>query len=167
MTDKQNQQIVVEPIGYVRSPRTIPLDDDWEAITATISLDADRFTPEALSGLEACSHVEVVYVFDRVDPASIETAVRHPRGNRAWPSVGVFAQRAKSRPNRIGVSICELLDVEELTVTLRALDAVDGSPVLDLKPYMQEFAPRNEIRQPEWSRELMAGYWSLDVAARE
>jgi tRNA (adenine37-N6)-methyltransferase len=117
--------------------------------------------------LEACSHVEVVYVFDRVDPASIETAVRHPRGNRAWPSVGVFAQRAKSRPNRIGVSICELLDVEELTVTLRALDAVDGSPVLDLKPYMQEFAPRNEIRQPEWSRELMAGYWSLDVAARE
>jgi tRNA (adenine37-N6)-methyltransferase len=163
MTDKQTQPIVVEPIGRVSSPRTVPLDDDWDAITATITLDADRFTPEALSGLEAFSHVEVVYVFDRVDPASIEAAARHPRGNRAWPSVGVFAQRAKNRPNRIGVSICELLGVDELTVTLRALDAVDGSPVLDLKPYMQEFAPRGEIRQPEWSRELMAGYWSLVV----
>jgi tRNA-Thr(GGU) m(6)t(6)A37 methyltransferase TsaA len=158
MTDTQ---IILEPIGRVSSPRTIPLDDDWDTITATITLDHARFTPEALMGLDAFSHVEVVYLFDRVDPASIETSSRHPRGNRAWPSVGVFAQRAKSRPNRIGVSVCELLNVDELTVTVRALDAVDSSPVLDLKPYMQEFAPRGEVRQPDWSHELMAGYWSL------
>jgi tRNA-Thr(GGU) m(6)t(6)A37 methyltransferase TsaA len=156
MTDTQ---IILEPIGRVSSPRTIPLDDDWDVITATITLDHHRFTPEALTGLDAFSHVEVVYLFDRVDPASIETSSRHPRGNRAWPSVGVFAQRAKSRPNRIGVSVCELLGVNQLTVTVRALDAVDASPVLDLKPYMQEFAPRGEVRQPHWSHELMAGYW--------
>ena len=152
---------MLEPIGYVSSPRTVALDDDWDAITATITLDRHRFTPEALIGLEAFSHVEVVYLFDRVEEASIETSSRHPRGNRAWPRVGVFAQRAKSRPNRIGVSVCELLGVNQLTVTVRALDAVDASPVLDLKPYMQEFAPRGEVRQPDWSHELMAGYWSL------
>jgi tRNA (adenine37-N6)-methyltransferase len=73
----------------------------------------------------------------------------------------VFAQRAKGRPNRIGVSVCELLSVGQLTVAVRGLDAIDGTPVLDLKPYMQEFAPRGEVRQPQWSRELMAGYWTV------
>jgi tRNA (adenine37-N6)-methyltransferase len=158
---RRDGSLIVEPIGYVSSPRDVPLDDDWDTIVATIALAPDRFTPEALRGLDAFSHVEVVYVFDRVDPASIETSSRHPRGNRGWPRVGVFAQRAKSRPNRIGVSVCELLGVDQLTVTVRALDAIDGTPVLDLKPYMQEFAVRGEVRQPQWSRELMAGYWSL------
>jgi tRNA (adenine37-N6)-methyltransferase len=152
--------ITFEPIGRVSSPRTAPLDDDWEAITATITLDPAQFTAESLQGLDTFSHVEVIYLFDRVQETSIQTSSRHPRGNRAWPKVGVFAQRAKDRPNRIGVSVCELLGVEKLTVTVRALDAIDGSPVLDLKPFMQEFAPRGEVRQPQWSHELMAGYWS-------
>lgn len=151
--------ITIEAVGRVSSPRTVPLDDDWERITATISLDADRFTTEALLGLDEFSHVEVVYLFDRVDPQAIETAARHPRANDEWPRVGVFAQRAKGRPNRIGVSVCELLGVDGLTVTVRALDAIDGTPVLDLKPYMTEFAPRGAVRQPPWSHELMAGYW--------
>ena len=155
------EAIVIEPIGRVSSPRSAPLDDDWESVTATIALDPDRFTPEALSGLDTFSHVEVIYLFDRVDQGSIQTSSRHPRGNQAWPKVGVFAQRAKGRPNRIGVSVCELLAVDQLTVTVRALDAIDGSPVLDLKPYMQEFAPRGEVRQPQWSHELMAGYWTV------
>jgi tRNA-Thr(GGU) m(6)t(6)A37 methyltransferase TsaA len=152
--------ITFEPIGRVSSPRTAPLDDDWDAITATITLDPAQFTAESLRGLDTFSHVEVIYLFDRVQETSIQTSSRHPRGNRAWPKVGVFAQRGKDRPNRIGVSVCDLLGVEELTVAVRALDAIDGSPVLDLKPFMQEFAPRGEVRQPQWSRELMAGYWS-------
>lgn len=109
----------------------------------------------------------MIYLFDRVDRESIQTASRHPRGNRAWPRVGVFAQRAKGRPNRIGVSVCELLGIDQLTLTVRALDAIDGSPVLDLKPYMQEFAPRGEVRQPQWSHELMAGYWTASDRGRE
>jgi tRNA-Thr(GGU) m(6)t(6)A37 methyltransferase TsaA len=151
--------IVVEPIGFVRSPRTVPLDDDWAGVSATITLDAERFTVDALCGLTEFSHVEVVYVFDRVDGTMVETAARHPRGNESWPLVGVFAQRAKGRPNRIGVSVCELVAVDGLEVAVMALDAIDGTPVLDLKPYMAEFAPRGEVRQPAWSHELMAGYW--------
>jgi tRNA (adenine37-N6)-methyltransferase len=147
------------PIGRVRSPRTEPLDDDWDSVTATVTLDADLFTPDALDGLDAFSHVEVVYVFDRVDPATVQTGARHPRNNPDWPAVGIFAQRAKGRPNRIGVSVCRLLAVDGLTLTVHALDAVDGSPVLDVKPYLAEFAPRGEVRQPAWSHELMSGYW--------
>ena len=86
-------------------------------------------------------------------------SARHPRGNLAWPQVGVFAQRAKGRPNRIGVSVCELLAVHHITLFVRALDAIDGTPVLDIKPYMAQFAPRGPVRQPAWSHELMAGYW--------
>ena len=98
-------------------------------------------------------------MFDRVDPADVETGARHPRGNESWPRVGIFAQRAKDRPNRIGVSICRLLRIEERDVHVAGLDAVDGTPVLDLKPVMAEFAPRGELRQPAWAGELMAGYW--------
>lgn len=149
----------LEPVGLVQSPRTEPIDDGWDAITATITLDAGRFTPEALAGLDEFSHVEVVYLFDRVDPGSVQTAARRPRGNPDWPLVGIFAQRGKGRPNRIGVTVCRLLAVDGLRLTVAGLDAIDGTPVLDIKPYMTEFAPRGEIRQPAWSHELMSGYW--------
>ena len=115
--------------------------------------------PESLKGLDEFSHVEVVYLLHLVEPGSYERNARRPRGNPEWPEVGIYAQRAKRRPNRIGVSVCELAGVEDTTLTVRGLDAIDGTPVLDLKPYMSEFAPRTEIRQPEWSRELMHGYW--------
>ena len=161
MTDARSlSPVTLEPIGWVSSPRTAPLDDDWDSITATITLDSERFTDQALAGLEEFSHVEVVFLFDQVDPASVQMSARHPRGNTAWPKVGVFAQRAKGRPNRIGVSVCRLLGVDGLSLTVQALDAIDASPVLDIKPYMAEFAPRGEVRQPQWSRELMSGYWN-------
>jgi tRNA (Thr-GGU) A37 N-methylase len=76
-----------------------------------------------------------------------------------WPEVGIYAHRAKRRPNRLGVSVCELLGIEGTTLNVRGLDAIDGTPVLDLKPYMVEFAPGTEVRQPAWSHELMRGYW--------
>jgi tRNA-Thr(GGU) m(6)t(6)A37 methyltransferase TsaA len=151
----------VEPIGHVTSSRVEPIDDDWDAVAATITLDADRFTPDAVAGLDAFSHVEVVYLFDRVDPVAVETGARHPRGNRDWPRVGIFAQRAKDRPNRLGVSVCRLQGIDGLTLTVAGLDAIDDTPVLDLKPYLAEFAPRGEVRQPAWTHELMAGYWGV------
>jgi tRNA-Thr(GGU) m(6)t(6)A37 methyltransferase TsaA len=135
------------------------MDDDWGAVMATISLDGDRFAPDALAGLEEFSHVEVVYVFHLVDEEQVHTASRHPRDRADWPKVGIFAQRARMRPNRLGVSVCRLLNVEGLTVGVQALDAIDGTPVVDLKPYMAEFGPRGKVYQPPWSHELMAGYW--------
>ena len=73
--------------------------------------------------------------------------------------MGIFAQRAKDRPNRLGLSVCRLLGVDGVRIDVAGLDAVDGTPVLDVKPWMAEFGPRGPVRQPTWSRELMAGYW--------
>jgi tRNA-Thr(GGU) m(6)t(6)A37 methyltransferase TsaA len=150
----------VTPIGWVRSSRDEAIDDDWEAVTASIQLDPDRFAADSLAGLDEFSHLEVVYLFDRVDDDDVQAGARHPRGNTDWPRVGIFAQRAKMRPNRLGVTICRLLGIDGTTVRVEALDAIDRTPVLDLKPVMAEFLPRGEVHQPDWSHELMATYWS-------
>ena len=148
----------IPPIGFIRSPRTEPIDDDWGSIVSRVELDSQRFTADSLRGLEEFSHVEIVYLFHRVGPGSFELGARHPRDNPDWPAVGVFAQRNKRRPNRIRITTCRLLGVHGLKLTTRGLDAIDATPVLDIKPYMAEFAPRGAVRQPRWSHELMSGY---------
>lgn len=151
--------IPMEPIGTVHSSRTAVEDDDWDRERAFIQLDETRFKPEALAGVELFSHVEVVFLMDRVDPAKIETGARFPRNNPAWPRMGIFAQRGKNRPNRIGATICRVIRVEGGNLHLAGLDAVDGTPVLDIKPWVREFGPRGTVVQPEWMTELMKEYW--------
>ena len=162
MTTQPTQPNALEmvPIGVVRGGRVEAIDDDWGGMLSEIVFD-DRFPTDALDGLDEFSHVEVVYVFDQVDEAKIAVGARHPRGRSNWPRVGIFAQRAKGRPNRIGVTTCEIVNVDQRVVTVRGLDAIDGTPVLDVKPYMIEFAPRAEVRQPGWSHELMRDYWKI------
>lgn len=154
------QTVTMKPIGTVRSSRTATDDDDWDSVVSSVELDAAQFTPEALAALDSFSHVEVVFLFDRVDPSKVETRARHPRENTAWPKVGIFAQRGKNRPNRIGTTICRIERVEGLTVRVTGLDAVDGTPVLDLKPWVHEFGPRGAVKQPDWMTELMRQYWA-------
>jgi tRNA-Thr(GGU) m(6)t(6)A37 methyltransferase TsaA len=151
-------EYVVRAIGDVSSPRDEAIDDDWGVIEATITLRAP-YDEMSVRGLDAFSHVDVVFLFDRVQPDAVQTGARVPRNNLAWPEVGIFAQRAKMRPNRIAVTTCELIAVDGASLRVRGLDAIDGTPVLDIKPYMTEFGPRGEVRQPSWSHELMAGYW--------
>lgn len=147
----------ITAIGVVRSSRTRPEDDRWDAESSRIEL-LPPFGAQALGGLEEFSHCIVVYVFDRASWDG-STMSRRPRGNPAWPEVGIFAQRAKDRPNRLGVSVARVLGVEGTSVYLAGLDAIDGTPVVDLKPYFDEFGPRGAVVQPTWSRELMADYW--------
>ncbi len=149
------------PIGFVRAGRSQPVDDDWGSERATIELCAP-YDARSLEGLAAFSHVEVLFFLHGVPEASIVAGVRQPRGNPAWAKVGIFAQRAKSRPNRLGSTICRILSVEGARLHVVGLDAIEGTPVLDLKPVMREFLPREEVRQPGWSHELMRGYWGSD-----
>ncbi len=151
--------ITVRPIGRVVGGRQEAVDDRWDAETCTIELDPDRLEAGATDGLADFSHVEVVFCFDRVDEDTVCRGTRHPRGRTDWPSVGILAQRAKDRPNRIGVTTCRLVAVRPFALEVTGLDAVDGTPVLDVKPYLAEFGPRGGVRQPAWSTELMAGYW--------
>jgi tRNA (Thr-GGU) A37 N-methylase len=151
--------VVMVPVGHVRGGRRDVVDDGWDKVEATIELDPRRFGEASVAGLRDFSHLDVVYVFDRVTPGDIEFGARHPRGRTDWPEVGIFAQRAKDRPNRIGVSTCMLLGVAGTSVVVRGLDAVDGTPVLDLKPHVPAMGPRGDVRQPAWIGELMRGYW--------
>jgi tRNA-Thr(GGU) m(6)t(6)A37 methyltransferase TsaA len=152
-------QYTVRAIGQVVSARSARIDDDWGNVESVIRLDENRFAPDSVAGLEGFSHVEVIFLFDQFDEEKVTLGARHPRGNEAWPKVGIFAQRASSRPNRLGVTTCELIGVDGLEVRVRGLDAIDATPVLDIKPHLREFEPRGDVRQPPWSSELMAGYW--------
>jgi tRNA-Thr(GGU) m(6)t(6)A37 methyltransferase TsaA len=153
----------IQPIGIVEGTRTAASDDYWGGHESRIVLDT-RFGPEALQGLEDFSHAEVLFFFDRVDPSKIVSGARHPRNNREWPAVGIFAQRGKNRPNRIGSTMCRMLGHEGRTLRVAELDAVDGTPVLDIKPVMREFLPRSEVVQPDWAGELMRVYWDAREA---
>jgi len=149
----------IKPIGVVQGGRDVPEDDDWGRSRCKLVLDANQFTPDALAGLADFSHIEVVFLFDRVPADKIVAGARHPRGRTDWPKVGIFAQRAKNRPNRIGVSICRLVEVDGLGIEVEGLDAIDGTPILDIKPVMKGFLPRGEVCEPAWAEEIMKDYW--------
>ena len=150
--------ITLDPVGHVVGGRTQNEDDAWGAVEAAIEL-APHLPEEALQGLDAFSHALVVFHFDRIAPQDVKTGARRPRGNPAWPQVGIFAQRGSPRPNRLGVTTVEVLGVEGRRLLVRGLDAVDGTPVLDIKPVMVGFEPRGAIREPDWAKEIMAAYW--------
>jgi tRNA (adenine37-N6)-methyltransferase len=149
----------MNPVGRVIGGRADPIDDDWGPIRAVIELDAKRFDETALAGLESFSHAEIVFVFDKVADDEIVSGARHPRGRIDWPKIGIFAQRGKNRPNRIGVTVCRIVGVAGRRLEVQGLDAIDGTPVLDIKPVMSGFIARGEVREPDWAREIMAGYW--------
>ena len=149
----------IEAVGHVRGGRTEATDDDWGPSRARIELDPARFGPEALFGLADFSHAEIIFLFDRVGPDEISIGARRPRGNPDWPLVGIFAQRGKGRPNRLGVTVCRVMAVNGLTLEVEGLDAIDGTPVIDIKPVLTGFLPRGEVREPAWAPELMEGYW--------
>ena len=151
--------IQMKSIGVVRAGRNEPIDDNWDSIETRIELDPAQFTADATASLGDFSHIEVIYHFDRVPDDEVQKGARHPRGRKDWPLVGIFAQRGKGRPNRIGVCVCRLLSVDGLNLSVQGLDAIDGTPVLDIKPVMKGFLPRGEVREPAWAGEIMKEYW--------
>lgn len=149
------------PIGWVRSTQRSSQERDhgWDREIASIELDALIYTPAALHGLAVFSHIEVIFGFHLNDPADIEQGSRRPARQSASPEVGIFAQRYSHRPNQLGLTRCALTGVEGLQMLVRGLDALDGSPVFDVKPWVEEFGPRGPVRQPAWISELLHAYW--------
>lgn len=150
--------IRIEAIGHVVAGRQDPDDDFWGETETCIALTADLHA-DALQGIDAFSHVEVLFVFHLVEAEAIVSGARHPRNNPDWPAVGIFAQRGKNRPNRLGSTICKVLRHEGTQLYVAELDAIHGTPIVDIKPVMTEFLPRSKVVQPPWSHELMQRYW--------
>jgi len=151
--------VVSLAIGKVISDRNQPEDDNWDRIQSYVQLDERQFSDDAFLGLEAFSHVEIIFFMNQVDVRKIETSCRHPRNNPDWPKVGIFAQRGKNRPNQIGTTVCKIKKIDGLKLHIEGLDAIDGTPILDIKPWVSEFGPREKIHQPKWITELMKSYW--------
>ena len=150
--------INLKPIGIVKNSRRSIEDDDWGDLVSTIEL----YTPydeESLRGIEDFSHAEILFYFHQVSEQKIVKGARHPRNNRAWPLVGIFAQRGKNRPNRIGITVVKILRCDGNELYVQGLDAINGTPVVDIKPVMREFLPEGAVRQPAWANEIMRHYW--------
>ena len=149
--------ITFAPIATVKNSRRETTDDHWGNIISEITL-LPHIPGEAFDHIEDFSHLEVIYYFDKTGSSKIIFS-GHPRGNKNFPLVGIFAQRKKDRPNQLGLCTVELLEHNGRTITVKFLDAIDGTPVLDIKPVMKEFREQKEIRQPQWVSELMKDYW--------
>ncbi len=151
-------EITLKPIGSVRNTRLGLDDDNWGSVLSEIRLD-ESLPEESLDRLEDFSHAEIIFYFHQVAGEEDIPMSRHPRGKKDWPQVGIFAQRNKDRPNHLGLTIVRIVKREARSLFVNGMDAVDGTPVLDIKPVFAEFLPCEAICQPEWSHELMKDYW--------
>jgi tRNA (adenine37-N6)-methyltransferase len=147
----------MKPIAWVKNSRTKPIDDQWGEILSEIVLD-DLMPESAFENISAFSHLEIIYCFDKVTEENLVFS-RRPRGNPAYPLVGIFGQRNKDRPNRIGLCTVELLWQRGRKIGVRMLDAIDDTPVLDIKPVFREFREKTQVRQPDWVADLMKDYF--------
>jgi len=149
--------IIIKSIAIVKNSRATPIDDHWTEIISEIELE-EHIPTEVFNNISEFSHLEIIYYFDKVNPANIVFSGR-PRGNPNYPLVGILGQRKKDRPNQIGLCTVELLEHRERIIKVRNLDAIDGTPIIDVKPVFREFEPVGQIRQPEWVADLMKNYW--------
>ncbi len=146
------------PVGSVSEGRSdLAATDNWGRVVSTIVID-DRFGDDCLSGLEDFSHAEVLFLFHLASERDSYTERRRPRGRDDLPPVGVFSDRGPRRPNRLGVTVCEIIHAAGRLLQVRGLDAVVGTPVIDIKPVMREFLP-TRVHQPVWVNQLMVDYF--------
>ena len=149
----------LEAIGRVESELSDPAEapkqgfeggpDAWLVLEPSVV--------DGLDGLEPGARVIVLTWLDRADRSVLRV---HPRDDRSNPMRGVFTTRSADRPNPIGLHEVEVLATDGNRVKVSDLEALDGTPVLDLKPHVVEMdRPRGEVREPLWIRELMRGYW--------
>lgn len=146
-----------DPIGLVRSPVTEMSRGQWGNVCSEIHID-QRFLP-GLKGLEDFSHIIVIFLLDRAEFDPARHLQRRPRGREEIPLTGVFAQRTKYRPNPIGVTTVALLSIDRQILTVRGLDALDQTPVLDIKPYMPLFDRVEFAALPDWCARFQEGYF--------
>lgn len=150
-------EITLRPIAFVKNSRITPIDDNWKEIITDIEL-AEHIPTETFENISQFSHLEIIYFFDKVKSEDIVFSGR-PRGNPEYPLVGIFGQRKKDRPNTIGLATVELLEHKGRTIKVKFLDAINGTPVIDIKPVFKEFEPQGYIKQPIWVADLMKNYW--------
>lgn len=150
------ENITLKPIGYVSNEIVEKKDDFWGNTISTITL-TEEFQG-GLTGLQVFSHAIILCYLDKACYQPKKHLLRRPRNRQDMPMLGIFSQRTKDHPNPIGVTAVEILSVSDSVLTVKGLDAMDGTPVLDIKPYFPAFDKR-EARTPGWVDVLMKNYF--------
>ena len=149
-------KIEIEAIGYVTNEVKDKKDVAWGKDTSSIVLNEEYIS--GLKGLEDFSHVIILYHLDKAKYEKDKHLQRRPQNREDMPLVGIFSQRGKDRPNRIGMTSVEIVSVSDDTLVVKGLDAVDGTPVLDIKPYYPVY-DKKDATVPEWVNRLMEHYF--------
>ena len=149
-------EIIMRPIGTVRNEVSNRKDDSWGDDISSIVLD--RQFSSGLKGLEDFSHAIILFYLDQAKFDKEKHLQRRPQNRDDMPLTGIFSQRGKDRPNRIGMTSVEIVSVSEDTLVVKGLDAVNGTPVLDIKPYYPVY-DQKEATVPEWVDRLMEHYF--------
>ena len=149
-------EIIMTPIGVVRNHVADRKDTSWGDDISSIKLDKQY--AGGLKGLEDFSHAIVLFHLDKAKYEQEKHLQRRPQNREDMPLVGIFSQRGKDRPNRIGMTSVVIESVEEDTLIVKGLDAVDGTPVLDVKPYYPAY-DKKDASVPEWVDRLMVHYF--------
>ena len=139
--------LTVKVIGTVRNGIGQPPRHSWAGIISDIVVDNQLV--EALDNLEEFSHVIVLYWMHKAAGGQIPTKV-HPMGNQELPMVGLFASRSPNRPNPVGKATVRLLKRQGNILKVEGLDAIDGTPVIDIKPYIPEYDSAANATVPPW-----------------
>ncbi|MFE7525322.1 SAM-dependent methyltransferase [Kitasatospora sp. NPDC057542] len=159
-----SESFTLTSIATVVGGHLEPADDYQAGVTSIIRVH-EHYPLETLKGIDEFSHLVVHWRFHRAYPDDVQLHARSPRGNARWPETGTFVHRNHRRPNQIATSFPRLLRVDGRDLHVTDLDAVDGTPVLDLAPYFAQMGPRGEVIQPTWPAEMLADYW-LDADQR-
>lgn len=144
--------MVLQPVGVVHNGIEARPEAGWGDVVSEIQVDP--LLAAGLEGLSEFSHICVLFWMNRVTEAERAVLRVRPAGKQHLPEVGVFATHSKWRPNPIGVSVVELVRVEGYRLTVRGLDALDGTPVLDIKSYAPQLDAVEPCRVPAWVEEL-------------
>jgi tRNA-Thr(GGU) m(6)t(6)A37 methyltransferase TsaA len=147
----------LEPIGFIKSPISEGIDEGWGEVHSEIHLN-EEFS-EGLEGIEQFSHVVILFYMHQSTFRPEDHLLRRPQGREDMPEIGIFAQRAKHRPNPLGITAVKLISRNENKLNVKGLDAIDGTPVLDIKPYFPEFDRIEQPYVPEWVDLVMANYF--------
>ena len=141
-------EINLTPIGIVRNNITEPKRENWETVVSEITIDDDL--KEALSRIAEFSHIIIIYWMHKLSPSQRSVIKVHPKGNQNLPLVGVFATHSPARPNPIGITTVKVLELKDNVLKVTGLDAMNGTPVLDIKPYIPDHYSASEIKTPGW-----------------
>ena len=143
------RKLKLKTIGKVESPIAEPVNRDWNSVVSEIVVDGKWL--KALKGLEDFSHIIVLFYFSKSKGIKLQT---HPKGQTDLPMVGLFSTRSPRRPNPIAMTICRLVKRRGTRLLVKGLDAIHGTPVLDIKPYIPD---NDTIKRPKvasWIKKL-------------